>query len=588
MPNPIIEKFHRLYDLTPEKLAFLEDMSLDHPVSLMSDSDLYLKMLFDCRDDHILIIPDYDPDGIFSGLVLYYALKTLRIGQSVSLYYPLMADGFGISDKSVTKALNQFPDTTAILTTDNGISGHSGVDAAKARGLKVLVSDHHLQQGSLPSADVVVNPNRVGDAYPYKSICGTTVIHKLLREYTRVVWPEQLPVIEDLSIFAGMATVSDVMGVVDENRPLLKRTLERLNTTGWVAGRALTPSPVQPLYRGLKALLDVLERHDKIYDGVIDEGTLGYYVAPMLNAPRRVLVDPTLGFDLFRASTEQEAKQLAEDLYQVNLDRRRVVAELMENLGSLNRPQTRKGQVVSLNTTSGYPGLIAGRLNQQHNEPVIVLGSAPGPWVQGIGPIGGEVVSGSARSPEWYSIIEGLDRIWKVHPEYFVTYGGHHQAAGVTLHAEYVAAFKAAFQEDIAPFWEEEARRMDHLGVDDLLLFSLDPHHAGELVQDVSDFKEFAEYMTTLKPFGPFFPQPEVGFQFNINDLTTEWMGPKKQHFKATDPKTGLEFILWNGEPLIKSLRSDDWCCWGYVQLNHFRGTTKVQVSINWVTGLRL
>lgn len=540
--NKYIQDYLTYAQLTLKDVDTLRGCSIEqlHDPTLLTDSLTFIEHLHSVKSLPIAIVPDYDPDGICSGYLLYYLLS--QLGFQVFLYYPRTQTGFGLSKEAVEEIYRSHPETQVLMTTDNGIMAHEGVDTAKALGWQVLISDHHLQQAKLPDADVIVNPNRVDDSYPYKSICGTTVIWKLLLLYTQTFEPEAETLVWDLIPYVALATVADVMGVLDENRYLIKQGLSLLQDPDWL-NRHLP----------MKALLDLLEDKNKLYQG-IDEDTLGFYIAPMLNAPRRMSGESRLGFLWITASSYEDAYRYAEQLFQINEERKAIVKELLSRVPS--RPSI-KGRVVTLDAGGGFAGLVAGRLETQEGGPVIALCLNDGP-----------VLSGSARSPFWYSMIDGLDRIHEKHPEYFHHYGGHHQAAGVGIYKKHLEAFRQAFREDVLPFYLKALELTQ-----DQRLFVID----GEDGFDLDALGNFIHFITSLKPFGVDFPKPQPYFKVDLSKFAFRTMGKEGQHYKWE--REGLELIQWNGERVPQGVQ----CFKGHFGFNTFRGVTKVQFIIQGV-----
>lgn len=557
--NPFIQRFLELYQLSEEKARKLMNPSKEdvRDVYALSGANDFLKHLYALKDKHITIVPDYDPDGILSGSILYYSLACFKGFDHVELFKPITSTGFGLSPASLDLVLKAYPETEVILTTDNGIMAHEAVKLANERELTVLITDHHLGASKNPEALAIVNPNQVGDRYPFKSICGTTVIWKLMLEYARKVEPKTYNMIESMLVFVGIASVSDVMELLDENRYFVKETLERLNNPGWVSTRAAFPSPVAPFFRGLYALMNVLAQHNKVWNDTYNAETIGFYISPILNAPRRVTGESALGFDLFMQSSFDDALKVAEELYALNEERKEVTKELVASIDRLSRAE---GQVIDLPMTGGYSGLVAGRVQNELNQPVIALAQSDR-----------AVWSGSARSPEWYPLSERLGVLQNQYPDVIAYFGGHSQAAGLGIYKTKVNVFRQIFEADATVYYDQLEKVEPSL--DDLFLLTLDGFGKGLRVEDKDALLAFLDYLSQLEPFGHGFPKPTLYILFNMGDLAFSQMGKNQNHYKWFDSTSGLSLIYWNGaEKLDSSLLHDVVLGKGMLQINEFRG----------------
>lgn len=581
--NRFIHKFKKLYNLTPEKITQLKNSSKKdlHSGRLFKDANVFLNRLYHVRNKPITIYGDYDVDGVMSSGILYYAGLELQIGKPLNIYYPNAEYGFGLSVKSVDLLMERFPDTEVIITTDNGTAALDGVKHAHDYyDVEVLVTDHHEQEGPLPKeAGVVVNPNRIEDDYPFKSICGTTVIWKLLLEYAEILRPDKLKLIQEMSVFVGIATVADMMALLDENRFLIKTSLFYLNQDGWVDARANRSSRYQPFYWGLKAILTVLEENGKIkgpyFKGFSTE-TIGYYIGPMINAPRRVMGDSSAAYRPFFAESYDDALIYARELYEINETRKKTSDQLMNALSKSgqDKPSDVKGKVVQLPMSSGYAGIVAGRVMNKHNEPVIALAESEN-----------EFYSGSARSPIWYDLLAGLKRIHQTHPHYLHYFGGHKQAGGLGVYVEYIDEFRAAFESDIFPYYLAEIDRQSVLDVNDLFLVSVDSSLAGDYLDKTvqREVEDFLQYLTDFEPFGQGFPPPEFILQADLE--TMDYQSLKEgRHGKWNDRSTNISIIKWNvGNSFDEAVShyGSRLSLRGFFQVNVFRGNRTLQFIVN-------
>ena len=335
-----------------------------------------------------------------------------------------MKDGYGLNDHLIEQAKEDGIDT--ILTCDNGIAAADQIRLANTCGMTVIVTDHHEvpyeeQEGEriyrLPPAAVVIDPKQEDCPYPYKQICGAVVAYKLIRylfrEAQKIHWTGQAgePVdeqaaqalLQELLSFTALATVCDVMELRDENRILVREGLKEMaKTTNY----------------GLKALLQV----NDLYGKPLTPYHAGFVIGPCLNATGR-LDTAKRALELFDASSIEEAALIASDLKSMNESRKQMTEDGVK-LATQQVEQELSGDdilVVYLPDCHGsLAGIIAGRIREKYHKPVFVLTSAE---------VG---VKGSGRSIEAYSMYEEMNKV----KELFARFGGHRQAAGLTLAAE--------------------------------------------------------------------------------------------------------------------------------------------------------
>ena len=371
----------------------------------------------------IRIIGDYDVDGVCSAYILLRGLRLL--GADVDTVIPhRMKDGYGLNDHLIEQAKEDGIDT--ILTCDNGIAAADQIRLANTCGMTVVVTDHHEvpyeeQEGEriyrLPPAAVVIDPKQEDCPYPYKQICGAVVAYKLIRylfrEAQKIHWTgrdgepvdEQAAqvLLQELLSFTALATVCDVMELRDENRILVREGLKEMaKTTNY----------------GLKALLQV----NDLYGKPLTPYHAGFVIGPCLNATGR-LDTAKRALELFDASSIEEAALIASDLKSMNESRKQMTEDGVK-LATQQVEQELSGDdilVVYLpDCHESLAGIIAGRIREKYHKPVFVLTSAE------------EGVKGSGRSIEAYSMYEEMNKV----KELFARFGGHRQAAGLTLAAE--------------------------------------------------------------------------------------------------------------------------------------------------------
>lgn len=363
----------------------------------------------------VLLYGDYDVDGATSIVILMKVLTML--GANVSYHVPhRLRDGYGMRPEVITEAAAG--GVRLIVSVDTGIRACAVVEHARRLGIDVIVTDHHLPDEQLPSAVAVVNPNQPGCSYPEKNLCGAGVAFKLaqalLAEFglpatQRRRWSESL-----LKMVA-IATVADVVPLSGENRVIVKHGL---------TGLASSPNP------GLRALLEVAGLTSGVSPSA---GQVAFRVAPRLNAAGRMDTARDV-VELFLTPEESRARELAARLHSLNAARQKEERRMLENvLAECARQPVSDSQFVlvfaGLGWHKGVVGIVASRLVERFCRPVFVLA---------IDEVTGEA-SGSGRSAGDFHLLEALESM----AELFIRFGGHRQAAGVTLAAERLSEFRS-------------------------------------------------------------------------------------------------------------------------------------------------
>jgi single-stranded-DNA-specific exonuclease len=380
----------------------------------------------------LLIVADYDADGATACAVGMRALTAL--GAIVGFVVPdRFKYGYGLTPEIVALAAERHPDL--IITVDNGIASVDGVAEAKRRGIRVLVTDHHLPGDALPEAACIVNPNQRGDTFASKHLAGVGVIFYVmlaLRARLRsqghfASRPE--PNLADYLDLVALGTVADVVRLDHNNRILVEQGLLRIR-----AGR---------MSAGIRALLHVGGR-DPRRAGSQD---LGFVVGPRLNAAGR-LEDMSLGIECLLADDDLTAQKLAERLDALNRERRGIEAVMQD--GALTSLATFDvGQRFSLaihepGWHQGVIGILASRIREKTHRPVIAFASD-----------GAGNLKGSGRSIAGLHMRDALDLVSKRHPQLISKFGGHAMAAGLTIAqaglADFAAAFETVVREQLSP-----------------------------------------------------------------------------------------------------------------------------------------
>ena len=383
------------------------------------------------RRAKVLVVGDYDCDGATGVAVGVLGLRAL--GAVVDYLVPNRFDyGYGLTPEIVDAALvhPRLGRPDLLVTVDNGIASLEGVARARAAGLHVLVTDHHLPGAALPDADVLVNPNQPGCGFPSKHLAGVGVMF-----YVLVALRAELrargafagrtePALAELLDLVALGTVADVVRLDRNNRVLVAAGLKRLR-----AGRA------RP---GLLALLRLAGREPREV-GSVD---LGFALGPRINAAGR-LSDISVGVECLLEDDETRAAGLAARLDEMNRERREIEADMREEaLSDVGEPDPACRTLVAFRPTwhQGVIGLVASRLKERHGRPTVALARddrSPG------------LLKGSGRSIAGVHLRDALDLVDRRAPGALLRFGGHAMAAGLTLHESHLDAFRAAFEDAV-------------------------------------------------------------------------------------------------------------------------------------------
>jgi single-stranded-DNA-specific exonuclease len=377
------------------------------------------------RGERILVVADYDADGATACAVAVRGLCAM--GARVDFLVPNRFEyGYGLTPEIVAVALARKPDL--LVTVDNGIASVDGVRAAAASGCDVLVTDHHLPGPELPRPAIIVNPNQSGCAFASKHVAGVGVMFYVLcalRARLRdagAFASRAAPNLADLLDLVALGTVADVVRLDHVNRVLVEQGLARIR-----AGRA------QP---GIAALFRVAGRDTERASAA----DLGFAVGPRVNAAGR-LADMSLGIRCLLAESETDAEPLARELDRLNRDRRDIEAAMQDEALADAAQWQADGEAHTIcayrpQWHPGVAGIVASRLKERFHRPAIVFAQA-----------GANELRGSGRSIAGFHLRDALDLVAKRAPGLVVRFGGHAHAAGLTIRADALAAFAAAFEQ---------------------------------------------------------------------------------------------------------------------------------------------
>lgn len=448
----------------------------------------------------IVIVGDYDADGATSTALMVLVLG--EMGADVDYLVPdRFKYGYGLTPKIADLAFVSYqPDL--LITVDNGISSHAGVEQAQAHGMQVIITDHHLTTKATPSAEAVVNPNQLGCEFPSKALAGVGVAFYLLANLSshRHQLGKTIAKVADYLDLVALGTYADVASLDYNNRILVNAGVKRIQQNQCRAG--------------ISALLEIANREPV----QLKAQDLGFVIGPRINAAGR-METMDIGIECLLAPDMQSAYPLAQQLDQLNTERRQVEIQMkQEALAELTRlklDQTSMAAALVLfepHWHQGVIGIVAGRLKEQFHRPSIVFAADDD----------GIHIKGSARSIDGIHIRDAIEHIAEQYPHLVSHFGGHAAAAGLTIQKQHFNLFKQVFEQFIASM--------------DTSLFNEILWTDGEL--PLSAFQiETVDELQNLTPWGQKFPSPIFEGIFKIVDY--RWL--KEIHLK-------LRLVLENGQ----------------------------------------
>lgn len=515
-----------------------ELMGIEKAVDLLVDAIVTQK--------HVTIAGDYDCDGATGTATAVRGLKLLGLSpERIRFIIPdRHRHGYGLSVGLVDDVPKE---TEIIMTVDSGIASNEGVAHAKALGYTVIITDHHLPGDVTPIADAIVNPNQRGDDFPSKALAGVGVMfYVLLAVRTRLkkmgLPGGDAPLFHHLAPVVAIGTVADLVTLDHNNRIIVSMGLQLIRQGD--------------CSEGIHALMLFANKEPRYFTST----DIAFGLAPMLNSAGR-LADMTLGVKLLLTDDQDTALNYARLLSEINARRKQVQATMVTSAESivdkLPPGELKKGVVVyDKDFQGGIVGLVASKLKETLNRPVIAFANSAG-----------GNVSGSARSVPGLHLRDALAIVDAKSPGLIKKFGGHAMAAGLTVADGRVKEFEKLFNETIETLLTPEM--MESVIYSD-----------GELPPREMNV-EFCKYLETCGPWGQGFPKPVFDGVFEVKDFRIL----KEQHikFELYDTRQGDEFdAIWffsyKGLPPPMRFRM------AYeLSLNVYRGLEKVQLLARYI-----
>jgi single-stranded-DNA-specific exonuclease len=490
------------------------------------------------KDELVVIFGDYDADGITSSVILKQALDDLGIRSMV--YIPdKKKEGYGLN----LAAIDQFnaEGVKLIITVDCGITGIKEVEKANSFGIETIITDHHHVPEVLPAAHAIINPHQEGCGYPFADLAGVGVAFKVVQALYERLLPEKKDQTKWMLDVIAIGTVADCVPLIDENRTIVRFGLIVLSKT--------RRSGLRELFNVGRMIIDE--------SNIPDVRKISFHIAPRINAAGRIN-HANLAYDLIVETLPAKGRELALELEANNSQRQKITDQIANEIKALAIEKFRDNKFIyaaAEHYSIGVVGLVAGRVAQEFNKPTAVFQQA------------GNELKGSFRSIPQLNIIETIEKC----KDLVLRYGGHSQAAGVTVAADKFESFIAAMNDLI----EQELA-----GRDLQKEIEIDVEASAEAI----DF-DFVESIEKMKPFGEGNREPVLLMKnMLVHDLRT--VGNGNKHTKLSlRPQDGIpkifEAILFNSNPWNEHLQVGNEIDIVFnIQKDEWNGNNKIQLIV--------
>ncbi len=415
IPKSVVQILYNRNIKKPEEMIqFLNpNWSYLHPSYLLPNIEKGAQRIYEAikNNEKILIYGDFDADGVISTSILYMSLK--KIHDNVLWYIPdRFKEGYGINISGIDYAEEK--EVSLIITVDTGITAIEETEIIKAKGMDIIITDHHTPGKELPKAFAIINPKLSHSQYPFKEISGSAVAFKLA-QYLESEYFSEIESEEFIDL-VGIATIADIMPLIDENRIFVKYALEEIN------------SNPRPGIEELKRVSGIKKE--------IDETKIAYILAPRLNAAGRMGSAHT-AFDLITSDNLKEARALARNLERKNRERQtinqRVYKEVINIIEDNNMQDDPVIVVHSEEWHEGVIGIVASKIVSKYKKPAVIISTKDGKG------------KGSARSIGGFDIFSSMEKIKDI----MIAFGGHKFATGFTIKEEHIEYLKDHLHKEI-------------------------------------------------------------------------------------------------------------------------------------------
>ena len=399
------------------KYKDLNDYLINNPVLEYKENDYHLlpdlnkavNYLCDKKESKIVIYGDYDSDGINASMIMYKGLKSLGY-KNINISIPERSEGYGTNINRINKIIEE--NNEIVITVDNGISSIEDIEVLNKHNITTIITDHHEPKEVLPNAYCVIDPKRKDSEYPFKDICGAVVAYKLIKGLNEYFNSE---IDKKLLCYCAIATLSDTMPILDENKYYVSKGLEIINSNSIL----------------IRSILTAMNMNNKINE--LNEEDLLFYVAPFINSSSRVasvkdclcmyFFDDNFNTCLKYATTINKHNNLRKNLSKELYDE--VNVKIKKDYPFINN--TKEPIIIAGdNYHQGIIGIVAGRINNEFNVPCVILTKEDNKY------------HGSCRSIEEINLLDLFDTSLDL----FEKFGGHKQAAGLSLPIDNLYEFK--------------------------------------------------------------------------------------------------------------------------------------------------
>lgn len=519
--------------LNPEIAPF------NNPFDMLGMTETVERIIFAIENhEKICVYGDYDVDGVSASAILIRSLK--RFGANVESYIPARVEGYGLNVPALERIIES--GAKLLITVDCGISNEKEISAVSNK-ISVIVSDHHLPAlDKVTSAISVIDPHQDGCSYPEKNLCGAGVAFKICQALAnKIAAIDFNDYTTDIDL-AALATVADLVPLTGENRKIVRMGLNAMRITECV---------------GLQEILKVAGLEDK----KISAGHVAFKIAPRLNSAGR-LSTAAEGLKLLLTEDIALAQELAERLNNFNQERKNIEAEMLaeaeEKVFELRKQF--EGNLASIvivgeNWSGGVIGLTASKLVERYNLPTIVLTDD------------GEFARGSCRSIPALHMKNALDSM----ADLFTQYGGHSQAAGLSIKSENIPELKRRFDEYVRKNLSDEDF-LPILNVDAIL------NPTQLTFADADEFEKF-------KPCGMGNPKPVLACR-NIRGSSAQVMGREKNHLSFIIPANGgmnIRAVAWDKANFAEMVERENFDLAYEPEIDEWQDSVRLQCMINYL-----
>mgnify|MGYP001196361928 CR=1 FL=1 len=511
--------------LKKAKEFFRPDINSLHDPFLMKDMKKIVKKIEDSREERIMILGDYDVDGTTSTAMLYTYFK--NINYDVLYYIPdRYNEGYGVSEKAIDYAEKN--KVSLIITVDCGIKAINQVRISNSKNIEMIICDHHLPGDQIPNAFGILNPKQKNCKYPFKDLCGCGIAYKLITAHNSLL--ENSIDITIFLDFVALATISDMMPLIDENRTMVFHGLNVINSKPRI---------------GLRNFL-------KSINGRIDESKISFNIGPRINAAGRMKTGKII-VDLLVEDDVNRANILSNEVEFLNQNRRRIEKNVVDDALKQIDNERFTNIVYGKGWNQGVLGIVASRIIEKSYKPTIVMTES-----------NEDILTGSVRSVKDYDVYQSLSDC----KDNIIQYGGHKYAAGLKIKKSKFDIFKNQFEDIVKDSIGQKMFKRS---------FSYD------LLIDFSKLTiENIKIIKRMAPFGLGNKRPVFRTNNCFIDSKLKFLGKEDQIVKSKiKDKNGsqLPFICFDKKSELVNLQSSFDVLYN-VNLNSFSGKEIIELTL--------